>query len=80
LQLLAKIIDYLDKGFMPFYWEKKNNMLGSMNDVERLNYAGFLKNFVKKFDANRESNPAVIEELICNYYFLHIPITYLIKI
>ncbi|XP_065335799.1 cyclic GMP-AMP synthase-like receptor [Cloeon dipterum] len=64
LKLLKGIQTYLDKGFLPFYWEKRANML-RMNDVERKNLANRIARLIIKIEENWVSNPSYIGELIC---------------
>ncbi|XP_059488571.1 cyclic GMP-AMP synthase-like receptor isoform X2 [Neocloeon triangulifer] len=63
IKLLRGIQKYLQDGFLPFYWEKRGNML-RMGNVERTNLANRITRLIRNIEQNWEANPAYIGELI----------------
>lgn len=65
--MLKKYIGFIEKKNIPYYWNKKNNLIGTMNDSTQQNIFNRLKRVVTDVERNLE-DPYVIVKYLCTYF------------
>lgn len=76
--MLKKYIGYIEKKNIPYYWNKRNNLIGSLNDSTQQNILNRLRRVVQDVDANL-NDPNVIAKYLCMYSIRDLKNLYLIN-
>lgn len=65
--MLKQYADYIEKKKIPYFWNKKLNLINDIDDSTLLNYKYSLNKIIKEIETKYESNPEIITEYICKY-------------
>ena len=69
-QMLKVLEQSLECGKIPYYWDKRYNLLDGFQDSHKQNLACRLKNIIADIEKNVSRNPHVIVKYICKFYVL----------
>lgn len=65
--MLKKYISLIEKKNIPYFWNKKNNLIGTMNDSTQQNIVNRLKRVVVDIDRHVDDDPLVIAKYLRKY-------------
>lgn len=68
LQMLKKYCKYLEDKQIPYYWNKKLNLLEHANSVNFTNIANATRNIIQKIERS-PNDPKVLLDYLCEYFF-----------
>jgi hypothetical protein len=54
--MLGRLEDHLQKGNIPFFWDKRSNLIGHLNKSQIQNICGRVTNLKKKLEQAISSN------------------------
>lgn len=74
-QMLKKYIEYIEKKNVPYYWNKRNNLIGAINDSTQQNILNRLKRIVQDVERNLD-DPYVIAKYLCEYLAFDVVFNY----
>lgn len=61
--MLKKYQDYLNKNFIPYYWNQNNNLIGNINASTLTNYKGQIKRIIDDIERN-STDPYIIAKYL----------------
>lgn len=61
--MLKKYIGFIEKKNIPYYWNKKNNLISSLNDSTQQNILNRLKKIVQDIERNLD-DPYVVAKYL----------------
>jgi hypothetical protein len=71
-QMLKVLEQSLNCGKIPYYWDKRYNLIGGLQDINKQNLASRLKNIIADIEKNVSGSPVVTAKYICKFYVLDI--------
>lgn len=61
--MFKKYVEWIEKKQIPYFWNKKNNLVGGTADITLANIANRLRRIVQEID--RSDDPFVLVKYIC---------------
>jgi hypothetical protein len=68
--MLKMLEQALECGKIPYYWDKRYNLLDGFQDSHKQNLTCRLKNIIADIEKNVSGNPRVTAKYICKFYVL----------
>ena len=68
---MLKVLEQsLNCGKIPYYWDKRYNLIEGLQDSHKQNLASRLKRIIADIEKNVSGSPLVIAKYICKFYVL----------